>query len=246
MLFRGTIMISGIYKIRNLVNNKIYVGSSKRVPYRINRHKKLLDTDNHDNPHLQSAWKLYGENKFEFSVIEECSPEILVEREQHYKDYYESLPGGVYNICDVVQFPPSMAGIPKSEEHRKKIGMSHKGEIKSSEHRKKISESVKKYFDTHPEARQRLRDLRLGTHMTEEQRRKVGIGHWTPEIREKIMKAKKRGSEHHNSKLSESQVRLIRKKYSPRTYSLSKLSKEFSVDRKTILRILQRKTWTHI
>jgi len=48
------------------------------------------------------------------------------------------------------------------------------------------------------------------------------------------------------SKLTEQQVLEIRSKYIPRKYSSRKLAKEFGVSQTIILRIISRKTWTHI
>jgi DNA invertase Pin-like site-specific DNA recombinase len=74
--------ICGIYKIFNKVNGKQYIGSSKSVYYRwAQNHLHTLRKGIHDNRHLQSAWKKYGEAAFEFKVIEECKKNELLERE---------------------------------------------------------------------------------------------------------------------------------------------------------------------
>ena len=38
---------SGIYKIENIINNKIYIGSSKNIIKRFNQHKYELRNYNH-------------------------------------------------------------------------------------------------------------------------------------------------------------------------------------------------------
>lgn len=45
----------GIYKITNLINNKIYIGQSKDVEHRIKDHISGLNHNKGHNPHLQSA-----------------------------------------------------------------------------------------------------------------------------------------------------------------------------------------------
>ena len=55
-----------------------------------------------------------------------------------------------------------------------------------------------------------------------------------------------RGETNGDSKLTEEQVLEIRKKYVPRKYPLTKLAKEYKVAKSTILKIVNRKTWTHI
>jgi group I intron endonuclease len=76
----------GIYRIKNLVNDKCYYGSSKNIEKRWRIHKNHLNGGKHHNIPLQRAWNKYGENNFSFEVIEECNETILLEREQHYLD----------------------------------------------------------------------------------------------------------------------------------------------------------------
>lgn len=92
-------MVCGIYKIQNITNNKIYIGSSKNIKQRWQKHKALLRHKHHPNSHLLSAWKKYGEENFSFSIIEECDEKNLITREQYYIDtlkpeYNETLIAG--------------------------------------------------------------------------------------------------------------------------------------------------------
>jgi group I intron endonuclease len=83
--------ISGIYVIINKLNGKRYIGSSKSIHYRWNQsHRPQLRDGNHCNRHLQSAWNKYGENQFEFQVLEECSKDFLLEREGHWIEHHRS------------------------------------------------------------------------------------------------------------------------------------------------------------
>lgn len=70
-------MSSGIYGIRNIVNGKIYVGQTKDFKHRWREHVRELNHNIHHNKHLQNAWNKYGEENFEFFVIEKCSPTDL-------------------------------------------------------------------------------------------------------------------------------------------------------------------------
>ncbi len=54
------------------------------------------------------------------------------------------------------------------------------------------------------------------------------------------------GSKHHLSKLTETKVLLIRKKYKPRTVSCAKLASEFGVSRGCVSAIINRYSWNHI
>lgn len=58
--------ITGIYKIENTVNHKVYIGKSVNVIERLKEH-----TYNEDNKHLRNAFKKYGLDKFSFEVIKQ-------------------------------------------------------------------------------------------------------------------------------------------------------------------------------
>lgn len=91
--------VSGIYCIENKINNKTYIGSSKNLYQRLLKHFALLRYDKHENAHLQSAWNKYGEENFEWFILEFCDTSILTEREQYCLD----LLGGEYNITKKVE-----------------------------------------------------------------------------------------------------------------------------------------------
>lgn len=90
--------ISGIYQIKNKINNKIYVGSSINIYRRWKEHIRYLNDNTHHNIHLLRAWKKYGKENFEFSIIEELLPmqneskkvftERIIEKEQYYIDKF--------------------------------------------------------------------------------------------------------------------------------------------------------------
>lgn len=75
----------GIYKIRNIVNNKLYIGSSCRMQKRKTEHLYDLRRNKHHSPKLQNAWNKYGENNFVFEVIEEVEKNLII-REQFWID----------------------------------------------------------------------------------------------------------------------------------------------------------------
>lgn len=83
-------MISGIYVIRNTLNDKVYIGKSVDYEKRIYEHKRRLINNNHDNIYLQRSWNKYGEDAFNFSLIEECEEEYLNDREILYIKMFES------------------------------------------------------------------------------------------------------------------------------------------------------------
>ena len=83
-------MITGTYKIRNIVNNKIYVGSAVDIKKRWRDHKWYLKENKHHNPHLQSSYNKYGKQNFEFSIELECVTDDLLDNETSLMLKYNS------------------------------------------------------------------------------------------------------------------------------------------------------------
>ena len=59
-------ILCGIYQIKNIINNKSYIGQSTDINKRIAKHKASLRHNKHNNSHLQNAYNKYGEDKFVF------------------------------------------------------------------------------------------------------------------------------------------------------------------------------------
>jgi len=80
----------GVYLIKNIIDDKVYVGSSKKLIERLSLHKHQLRNNKHHSIHLQRAWNIYGEKSFIFGVLEVVDEENLLIFEQHYIDYFKS------------------------------------------------------------------------------------------------------------------------------------------------------------
>lgn len=76
--------MQAIYQIRNKINNKIYIGSTNDINKRWNNHKSKLNNKIHENSYLQAAWDKYGEENFEFSIIEQVNDQNRIEKEIFY------------------------------------------------------------------------------------------------------------------------------------------------------------------
>jgi group I intron endonuclease len=72
----------GIYKIK--INNKEYIGSSCNIGNRLKHHLWSLEKLKHHNRTMQNLYNKYGKEEIYFSVVEECSDDILIEREAYY------------------------------------------------------------------------------------------------------------------------------------------------------------------
>ena len=115
---------SGIYQIRNLVNGKIYVGSSVNLNRRKNKHFYKLRHNMHANLKLQNAFNKYGETAFIFEIIEIVDDKHqLLNREQYYIDKYNVVQEG-YNILPNAY---STLGVYPTAETRHKMSIAQKG-----------------------------------------------------------------------------------------------------------------------
>ena len=98
-------MSCGIYKIVNIKNNKIYIGSSINLDNREYKHFWMLGKNIHDNNYLQHSYNKYGKDTFCFDIVEFCLPEQLIVKENFYINKYKSndLSYG-YNLATVNEF----------------------------------------------------------------------------------------------------------------------------------------------
>lgn len=126
-----------IYIIVNRVNGKVYIGSTKDITIRFNKHKNTLNQFIHHNEHLQRAWNKYGSDSFEFKTLMVCPDNERNHCEQMMMDLYNSQNHNFgYNIRDADEHSVS-------EETRLKISKANSGKTRSKEHKQKISEANK-------------------------------------------------------------------------------------------------------
>lgn len=90
-----------IYKVSNKINNKIYIGQTIQNPMdRWYRHcQKSHLSKAEENMAIKKAILKYGKNNFQFEVIEtieNCTKELLDNREIYWISYYNSYESG-YN-----------------------------------------------------------------------------------------------------------------------------------------------------
>lgn len=96
----------GVYEIRNLVNGKVYIGSTiMSFHRRWDHHRSLLRGNTHKNTHLQRAWNKYGEDSFLFSILEVVDECCTLDVEQTYLDSVEDK----YNINPLASGTPNMS-----------------------------------------------------------------------------------------------------------------------------------------
>jgi hypothetical protein len=74
--------VPGVYQILCRSTGKLYVGSTVNLRERWYQHRRALRRGEHGNPYLQYAWNRYGEECFEFSVLEYANRPDLLRIEQ--------------------------------------------------------------------------------------------------------------------------------------------------------------------
>lgn len=164
-----------IYEIRNISNNKVYIGQAIDFYKRWVGHKNKLKNKKHENPHLQMSWDKYGEDNFSHSVVEKCLVDELNDLETKWINFYDSRnPKKGYNLDS-----GGKKGHKISEETREKLSKARKGKTVSDETKNKISLALsgennhnfgKKMTDY---VKQKIKEGRIGKDITEETRSKM-------------------------------------------------------------------------
>jgi group I intron endonuclease len=231
--------ISGIYKIENIINKKVYIGQSNDIINRFKSHKNKLNNNKHPNAHLQNAWNKYEINNFKFEIIEECVKEIIDEREKFWINYYDSdNEDKGYNLESGGNKNKIVA-----EETKQKISSSVKKVYLSEEYREKHRKKIigKKKGQLSEETKLKLSLANKGKHPSEESRRKMSESQkkrnlYYKQKGEHVRKYKKK-----YNKLSDDIIDEIRKKYLTGKYTQTELGKEYSITQQTVSKIVNYK-----
>ena len=124
-----------IYKIKNLINNDFYIGSTQNLVKRYYTHLNHIRTNKNTCVKLIRAVNKYGEENFSFEIIEKCNVDNLLEREQYYLDSLNP----TYNISKKAG---SNLGIKRTEEVKLKKSNSQKQKWTDQNYRKKHLEKL--------------------------------------------------------------------------------------------------------
>jgi group I intron endonuclease len=121
-------MVYKIYKITNIINDKIYVGfTSQTIEKRFNQHKSKSRGDNLDK--LHKAMKKYGVDNFNIELISEhptindalANEKKLISELDLTKNGYNLSSGGEWSPNEKIK----LRGRTFTEEHRKNISKNH-------------------------------------------------------------------------------------------------------------------------
>lgn len=109
-----TLNNSGIYKIVNNIDGKVYYGSAFNFFKRWKRHKDNLNKNKHPNQYLQNAWNFYNGNNFSFEIALVCDKYNCLFYEQLFLNKYFDSCVNCYNICSYAKHGPSYCGSKNS------------------------------------------------------------------------------------------------------------------------------------
>lgn len=204
--------LSGVYSITNLVNGKMYIGSTagnKGFIGRWNGHKTSLNRGHGVNNHLQHAWNQYGEGNFKFDIVEiveNANAKILAEKETYWVNWFKSNDSEfgynkriVAESCLGIKYGPMSEEMKKklsiahmgqrpTEEMKRKISVAHKGRVKSPEWLKHLGDSHrgKKRGPLPEEVKRKISESNKGKIISDETRAKIGNAHRGKEISQKM------------------------------------------------------------
>ena len=117
-------MKTGVYKITNLVNGKVYIGASKNIERRWRDHKRGLTA-------IAEDLKTFGLENFKFEILLECPEDMLCQWERD-----------MICLCDSDD-PEKGYNSPKDRPYNPKVSESCKGHKLSEETKRRMSEAHK-------------------------------------------------------------------------------------------------------
>jgi group I intron endonuclease len=175
-------MTVGIYQIKRIGTEDVYIGSSANIENRWKSHRRNLINGKHHSPYLQNVVNKYGIDILEFSIIEEAVEQDLLVREQYYIDLLDP----VFNYAKIAG---SRRGIKQTPEAIEKVRQTHLGRKRPQETKDRISAALKgntngknrvgiKMSD---ESKEKMRQVKLGKKR----------GPRSEETKQKISKAQK-------------------------------------------------------
>lgn len=139
--------MTGIYCIENTANGNKYVGLAKDIAARFRHHRCLFRNGIHPNAHMQAAWDKYGEEAFQFYILEEVPKEKLRQAEMEWISNLNTFHNG-YNMTAGGDGQHECYLTEAQKRHLSEINMGPRnpnyGLKRSAETRRKMSEAMSK------------------------------------------------------------------------------------------------------
>jgi hypothetical protein len=96
----------GVFQIRNILNDKVFIGSNLHVVAEWNSQKFQLNAGMHPNAELQKDWKELGAENFVYEILEEMKEsedkpldyaKEIKTLEKLYLEKFQANPEKIYN-----------------------------------------------------------------------------------------------------------------------------------------------------
>lgn len=221
-----------VYKIKNIINGKLYIGKAENVSERWLKHLSSARTNR--GFVLHCAINKYGKDNFEISIIEECeSDELALGREIFWiaeckTNIYKHGNEFGYNLTDGGE---GITGNIRSPETRRKMSESSRGKPKSETHK------------------EQLRIAKIGTKLSPGHKAnigKAGLGKTHTESAKTKCSVSKIGEKNPMSVLDEQKVKEIKILLTSDLLSIKEISTRYGVAPRTIRDIKNGKSWHHV
>jgi group I intron endonuclease len=223
----------GIYTIKCLSNDKLYVGSAIDLIGRKAQHFYRLRNNKHGNLHLQNAFNKYGESNFLFEVVEivDKVENLILAEQQHINNLGKE--NQLFNLRKIA---------------KNNLGLKHKKEtiLKMIKCGKENGMYGKKHTD---ETKQKISQYRRNKPLSEQHKRSMSLarigkkrGPLSEETKQKIHLANK-GENSTKAKLNWETVRQIRKEYFSGSFTYKQLGEKYGVYKTAIEKIVKNQRW---
>lgn len=156
-------MICGIYAIW-APSGRCYIGSSMHVRKRWWGHKRSLARGVHHCFALQAAARKYGIDHLEFLIVELCTVDALIEREQYHIDAI-----GRAHLYNSTMTAGSLRGFVMPDAAKAKISVANKGQRRTAETKARMAVYAR---NRTPEHLAKLADSQRGKRASAETREK--------------------------------------------------------------------------
>jgi group I intron endonuclease len=244
-----------VYKITNIINNKIYIGKTNDIERRWKEHIKIAKAGKKDSrySYLHSSINKYGKENFTKIIIETFEYEDLAfKSEMSFIKQLRAMDrrigmnltsggegsSGYHHSNEAIDKMRKShlgqkswnKGIPMSEEMKNKLRSSNLGKKHKDETKEKISKGLlgKPKPD---EFGQKLREINTGKKLSDQTKSRIGAANC--------------GENSSTCRLKENDVLNIRDQYNSGA-SAPSISKRYNVSNSTIYAIIRRLSWKHI
>lgn len=128
--------VSGIYILKNIINNKMYIGSTNKMSTRISTHLQMLNYKTHHSSKLQNAVNKYDYSNFQLQmyIYNDLDRDFLYDIEEYLINTLDSYKNGYNMVIDSRSYLDKKYSL----ETREQMSCSRKNTKLTEEHKRKI------------------------------------------------------------------------------------------------------------